>query len=361
MEQPPDAFDAIAGTSYEAEREDVVAHIASAPDQAGLQRAAAAIRSLARGMTGHFHARIITDTISALNDQLTRAVIDQCTASCEPPVAPWCWIALGSEGRQEQTIASDQDNGIVFDNAGAADAHRELLLPLARRINEALAACGFPLCRGGIMASNPHWCLSVHEWRERFHGWIAESDPQALLNATIFFDLRPLHGDCGLARQLLDWLARNASDNPRFLFQMAENALRRQPPIGLLRDFAVERGGEFEGTIDLKLQAATLFVDAARVYGLACASPGSNSAVRLHHATAAHYLGVGEVEEWVDAFYLVQGLRLKNQLAGATTPNRINPYALAHADRRALSRALHQARALQNHMERAFLINAQGI
>jgi signal-transduction protein with cAMP-binding, CBS, and nucleotidyltransferase domain len=123
--------------------------------------------------------------------------------------------ALGSEGRQEQTLASDQDNGLIFAGSGDAVAVREQLLPMALRINEALDACGFPLCTGQVMASNPQWCLDLHEWRQRFAGWIIEGDPQALLNASIFFDLRPgpIASTAAVDRKPLQLTPSTAPDN----------------------------------------------------------------------------------------------------------------------------------------------------
>jgi CBS domain-containing protein len=270
----------------------------------------------------------------------------------------WCWIALGSEGRQEQTLSSDQDNGIIFAGSDPDDALREMLLPLARRINEALASCGFPLCAGQVMAGTPRWCLSLQEWRNRFANWIFEREPQALLNATIFFDLRPLYGAHDLAQSLMNWLAENASDNPRFLLQMTENALRRTSPLGVLHGFTIEKSGEFVGTIDLKLKAATLFVDAARIYCLSCGSRASNTADRLRLAAEAHQLVPSETEEWIGAFHFIQMLRLKSQhrcyAAGAAMHNHLNPNQLDPAERRLLLHALLRARALQNLLRNRF-------
>jgi CBS domain-containing protein len=357
----PDA----AGRMFARELQSVWHSIGAAPDDAGLQRASADIQALAHRLIEHAPAEALTRLISTLNDTLTCRVIELNCGIAPLNTVRWCWIALGSEGRQEQTFASDQDNGIIFDGSGPADELREMLLPLALRINQALAACGFPLCKGQIMASNPHWCLSLHEWRERFLSWIIEGDPQALLNATIFFDLRPLSGARDLAQGLWDWLAVTASDNPRFLFQMTENALRRQAPLGLLRDFVVEKGGEFAGTIDLKLNAATLFVDAARVFGLACASRSSNSANRLRQAAEAHYLDMREVEAWVRAFYVIQMLRLKNQqrcrARGPVMHNHVDPNSLDAVERRALLNALQQARGLQKRLGQVFPGSGQGI
>lgn len=343
------------------ELERVLKLVAAARDAAALQQAAAAIQSLARALVGSVPAQDLTRLISSLNDTLTRRVIDLCAASPAVGAARWCWIALGSEGRQEQTFMSDQDNGIVFDDPRPEGQVRQALLPLALRINQLLDACGFPLCQGQVMASNPQWCLSLREWRERFRGWLDESDPRALLNATIFFDLRPAYGDFGLAGALRDWLASNAPDNPRFLFQMAENALRREPPLGLLRDFVVARTGQFAGTIDLKLQGAALFVDAARVFGLASGGRSSNTADRLRHAAAAQLLDADEADQWVRAFYAIQSLRLANQRRGAAMPNRVDPGNLAPGARRLLLDALHQARAMQTKLEQVYLDGGQGI
>jgi CBS domain-containing protein len=339
--------------------------IVAAQDSASLQRAGDEIRALVHRIIGRTAAEPLTRLISTLNDALTRRVIEVTCAGTQLDGVRWCWIALGSEGRQEQTLASDQDNGIIFDGNGSTDALREMFLPLALRINQALAACGFPLCSGQIMASNPKWCLSLHEWRERFLTWIIEGDPQALLNATIFFDLRPLYGAHDLAQTLDAWLKVNVSDNPRFLFQMTENALRREAPLGILRDFVVEKSGEFAGTIDLKLNAATLFVDAARVYGLACGSRSSNTADRLMHAAEAHCVEVSDVEAWIRAFYFIEMLRLKNQQScyarGMALHNHIDPNHLDAHDRRALLHALQQARALQKRLAHAYLGSSQSI
>jgi CBS domain-containing protein len=341
--------------------------IKAAPDLATLQQAALAIQVLAQRLVEQeLGAEQLTRMISSLNDALTRRVIDLCSTQLQADDLEWCWISLGSEGRQEQTLSGDQDNGIIFtSHEHTPDQVRALLLPLARRINEALDACGFPLCLGEIMASNPRWCLSLGEWRERFGSWVIEGDPQALLNASIFFDLRPLHGARHLAHQLNAWLALEAAENSRFLFQMAANALRREPPLGLLRRFVVASDGPHAGTIDLKLNGAALFVDAARIYSLACGAGASNTADRLRLACAAQRLHPDDVARWIDAFHVIQMLRMRNQhqhYAGqAMMHNHVDPKRLEPADRHALQQALRQARVLQQRLALDYPGSRQGM
>lgn len=336
---------------YATEMRSLDAALAVAADGAALQRVAADMRAMVRGALDVLPAEYLTRLISALSDALAERVLALACEDARLDHSQWCWIALGSEGRQEQTFASDQDNAIIFADCDNPDAQREHLLPLALNVNLMLADCGFPLCRGQIMASNPELCLSLQEWKARFLEWMIEGDMNALLNATIFFDFRHLYGARGLAQSLRNWLSVNARDNPRFLLQMSENAMGREPPLGLLRSFVVEKGGDFPGTIDLKLQAATLFVDAARVLALACGSDASNTADRLRQAAQAQLLEAGEVESCIAAFYSIERLRLKIQQAsearGESMHNHVDPKALDPAERKILLNALQQARMLQ--------------
>lgn len=329
--------------------------VASAHDMTELRQAAARIDTLVHELVDQApRSDLMTHAISTLHDLLTQRIIDVLSQDTLLEGVRWCWISLGSEGRREQTLSSDQDNGIVFAHSEHAEVHRTLLLDLAKRINHALDACGFPLCTGNVMASNPQWCLSLPEWKERFRNWIFEGDPEALLNASIFFDLRPLHGACELAEELGAWLAQEASGNRRFLYQMAANALHREIPLGMIRRFVVEKKGKYAGTIDLKVKAAALFVDGGRVYGLACGANASNTAARFRHATAAGRLHPSDAERWINAFNVIQSLRLKIQQDayrhGKEMHNHAAPSKLDSADRARLLDALRQARNLHHRL-----------
>ena len=334
------------------------ARIRNADSVATLSGLAQEIRTLAkRLMEQGIAAEPLTRIISSLNDRLTDRIINLCMALEAEPLPGFSWIALGSEGRHEQTLSTDQDNGIIFADCDDPDAVRARLLPFSRRVNEALDQCGFPLCKGNIMASNPDCCLSISEWKKRFSSWINSPGPDEVLNATIFFDFRAAFGDFKLAETLKDWLLKALDDQGRFFLNMINEALNRAPPLGLFRDFVVSQ----EGMIDLKLSGVTLFVDAARILSLRSGVGVSGTTERLRQAAVAMRINAADTEAWIDAFHFIQLLRLQNQYqqgeAGQVPNNLINPYKLNDLDRKVLIESLRQARRLQKRLE---LMKGQG-
>jgi CBS domain-containing protein len=325
-----------------------------------LQQSAADIRSMAHNMMAQgVAAEQLTQFISTFNDLLTVRIIElEFAASGLGKAADGlCWLALGSEGRVEQTLNTDQDNALIFavPEGMTADQMRAQMLPVARRINETLARCGFPLCKGEVMASNPKWCLSLEEWRGIFLNWIMHGTPEALLHASIFFDFRSVYGAHALADELRLWLTRIASDNSLFLRQMAENAMRNRPPLGVMRDFVLGR----ENTLDLKLNGITPFVDAARIFGLATGVTHTGTIPRLRQSAASLHIPVTEVDSWINAFLFIQTLRLRHHYEASvvqrgidphTLNNLIDPAMLNELDRRILKEAFRQARKVQTRL-----------
>lgn len=341
--------------------------IRNAGNEAGLVACAADVQTLAANLLGQGVAPgHLTRIVSTLNGRLTVRAIELELVRHAIGDITFCWMALGSEGRLEQTLWTDQDNAIIFDagegGGGNADALRGRLLPFAQAVNATLQQCGFALCKGGIMAGNRDLCLSLEEWQDRFSKWLRVPEPEALLNASIFFDLRPVWGDTHLAESLLTWLAARAATGSQFLRLMSDNALQREPPVGFFRDFVVDRDGEHPDTLDIKLSGITLFVDAARVLGLACGVRQSNTEHRLRAAAERSGIHRSDADAWVDAFHFLQGLRLRHQQGlkarGSAAHNRIDPYALNQLDRKFLQEALRQAGLLQKHVSTRFAARA---
>ena len=338
---------------------ELAAAIRAAESVDAVVTAAAGVRSIVEPLLDeHVPADSVTLVVTAFNDLLTRRLIELAGLGPALERIGGCWIALGSQGRREQTLATDQDNAIVFSDDADPDATRGTLLPLARRVNEALDRCGFPLCRGEVMAGNPRCCLSQREWRARFASWIDRPDPEALLNATIFFDFRPVHGEPEGTDELRAWLSSYAVDRGRFLLPMVQNALGNRPPLGVFRDFALTDADGYPDTLDLKLGGVQLFVETARIYGLADGIATTNTLERLAATAAGRGIPAREAEAWAGAFRFIQLLRLRLNAAqrarGDPVHNHLDPATLNELERRMLKEALRQARNLQSRLIRDF-------
>ncbi|MFZ5545191.1 MAG: DUF294 nucleotidyltransferase-like domain-containing protein [Pseudomonadota bacterium] len=337
---------------------DVSASLRTARDEAALVVAAQEVRCFAESLLSHgVGARQITPFISHLNDLLTQRLVELLAGQEGLDLRRACWLAFGSEGRCEQTIATDQDNGLVFDSE-APDDERARWLRLGQRVNEALQRCGFPLCKGQVMAGRPHCCLSLHEWCERLDGWMAHGAPQDLLAACIYFDLRPVAGQLALAQPLRERITDQAQRLPRFIKQMAENALRNKAPLNWRGAIETEEVGG-HARLNLKFHGTTLFVDAARVYALAQGVALTGTRARFEAAAERMRVPPHESKSWIVAFEFLQMLRLQAQVTpGATEPGRPNLIALDalnDIDRKVLKEALREARHLQQRMALDYL------
>jgi CBS domain-containing protein len=324
---------------------DLPALVAAAPD----------IRRLARTLMAQgLSARSLTELISHLNDVLAARLVQLAAEQHGLDLGRACWLAFGSEGRSEQTIATDQDNGLVF-ASDDPDADRSAWLAMSRLVNDTLDACGYPLCKGQIMAGNPQCCLSIAEWIGRFERWIDQGAPEDLLNANIYFDLRPLAGQTSLAEPLREFVHRRAPQMPRFIKQLAQNALRNTPRLNWRGALDPQQDGAHEW-IDLKLNGTMIFVDAARLYALAHGVAATGTRQRLEAVAEALLVDERECQTWVGAFEFLQMLRLRVQVDTETgtgvgdSPNRLDVATLNDIDRRILKESLRAAQRLQQRL-----------
>jgi CBS domain-containing protein len=319
-----------------------------------LVAAAIDIRHWARALVAQgMSARHVTRLISQLNDALTRRLVELLAENRRVELTSFCWLAFGSEGREEQTIATDQDNGIVFDDS-LDPAQSSRLLALGADVNQWLDRCGYPLCRGNIMAGNPDCCLPVGVWRQRFERWIAHSSPQDLLNASIFFDLRPLAGKLALGEALREHLMEHVPGSLRFLKMMSDNALRNVPPLSLSPGVLGAILPDAD-SIDLKLSGTMPLVDGARLMALAAGIKETGTAARFESMVARGLIDPGDGQSWVDAFEYLQALRLRVQLdrvdqANLASANRLQLDELSELDRRIVKESFRQVRKLQQRL-----------
>jgi CBS domain-containing protein len=306
--------------------------------------------------------------LAELNDHLVRRTLALVETALEgegagrPPVA-YSWLAVGSEGRREQTLRTDQDNGLVYadpapDHAGDAEAY---FTRFAEAAGAALARLGFPPCPGGFMASNPRWRRSLSSWLGEFAEWMDRPEPKRLLFASLYCDLRSVAGDEGLAGRLRSWVCERAPSASLFLSFMARDALVRRPPLGLLGGFAVLRSGPYRGRLDLKAGAIFPVTQTLRVYALSLGVPETNTLDRLVVAEARGAIGVEEARDLRQAFEVVSRLRLGHQLeqldAGLPPDNWIDPARLGKSDRLLLKEAFKTVAWLQRMLEDRFQTN----
>lgn len=313
------------------------------------------IRQLVDNMLAHGASSAqITHIITLLNDHTVRRVIELAIADVGDPGIPFTWLCFGSEGRREQTLHTDQDNGILFEAQDTAEAAhiRGRLLPLAERINQDLNTCGFTLCKGNIMASNPQLCLSRQEWGRRFSSFIRESTPENLLSSTIYYDLRVVWGPAEGCDQLREQFLDEIQENRLFQRMMAENAMRHRPPVGRFRDFVVTRKGDGKATLDLKVQGLTPFVDGARLLALSHGIAACNTLDRLRQLTEKQVIEKKDGAAYEEAYHFIQQTRMQQHQeqarAGRPYSNRLDPDTLNHLDRRILRESFRQAQRLQS-------------
>jgi CBS domain-containing protein len=307
-----------------------------------LARLGARITALVRrlvdeGGTPYDVGRIVAE----LNDRMVERVLELATgpdAPAGPPPVPFCWLAFGSEARREQTLRTDQDNGLAYTDPPPADAAavQAYFARLATEVNGALVRIGFPECPGRIMASNPEWCQPVGVWTRRFRDWIQESGPAEMLQACIFFDLRPVGGAPTLGSTLRAVIQMEAPGSRRLLGLLARDVVDRPVSLTVFGNLRVARSDPHRGTVDLKGGGGLQLVGAARVHALALALEETNTVDRFRAAATREVYGEAECREITDAHHLLQRLRLVHQLGCLErcepADNRINPGRLSRAE-----------------------------
>jgi CBS domain-containing protein len=327
--------------------------IARAADLDALARALESLPQVVVGLLdGGVEPVDVGDVIATTSDAVVRRVLDLVVAELGEPPCPWAWLALGSEARREQTLATDQDNALAYD--GPEDEVGEYFAVLGERANAAIAASGFAACRAGVMARNREWRRTRASWIELFDRCLRFPDRQRVFLATIAFDLRRVVGPLRLDDELADLLA-TASERPAFLARLTRRGLDFRPPTGFLRDFVVERGGGQVGTLDIKHGGVVPIVDIARLRALAAGSTTVGTLDRLRAAGARGSLERGRATELSEAFATVTRVRFEHQAAqverGNSPDNRINPGDLPPAARRELKEAFRIIAKVQKALE----------
>jgi CBS domain-containing protein len=306
----------------------------------------------------------ITRIISVLNDQIVHRLLTMLDAEMGPAVQPFCWITFGSEGRKEQTFKTDQDNAIIYKTPpDDPESIKEARLYFRRFGNEVirhLEACGYPLCPGKMMASNPKWRKPYRTWREYFDRWINTPEPEEVLRATIFFDFRPVYGELQFGADLRDHLTQRARSEGIFLLHLARDFLSGKTPLTLFKGFQVEKEGKYKNCLDLKKQGLTPFVNFARLMALRHGIAETNTQERIEAVAKGDLIPRGLYLETRDAYEFQMQLRLVHQLrlieVNKPANNFVDPSELSDVEKQTLKESLSVINRIQSYVKSEFSV-----
>lgn len=216
------------------------------------------------------------ETINGLHDAFIRKTLAiaeervRATDTVAPPVSSFAVLLFGSGGRKEQTLWSDQDNGIVYEADAKADPEEAAayMERLGAAFRESLEQVGYPPCEGNVLVSNPLWRKPLEEWKRTVRGWIEAPEFETVRYTLIAADARAVYGNAGLLDALRAELSRSIADRPAILARMLQNTLRYKVLVGLLGNLLTEPYGEDAGGIDIKYGAYIPMVNAIRLLSL---------------------------------------------------------------------------------------------
>jgi CBS domain-containing protein len=288
----------------------------------GLQTAQARVRGLVSFLMREGEkASNIACVVAEINDRVVQKIVEFAVSTYAPRPVPFCWVALGSEGCREQTFLTDQDNALIYADIGNDDrraAIESYFQAFTTVTGCSLEMCGYPSCTGGYTASNPRWRQPLCEWKRYFHTWIRDPTQERSKDALILFDMRPVAGNLHLYEELWQHDRQLLGDSGEFKSISALVSVKNRPPLGLFRTFVLERGGEHNHELDLKLSGTGPIVNAARVFALDALIQQTNTIDRLNALEALNGGDDALLHDMCEAFeFLTQAAYGASTRAGA--------------------------------------------
>ena len=304
----------------------------------------------------------VTRLITTISDAILDKVIGLSIEKLGEPPCRFAFMIMGSEGREEQTLVSDQDNGIVYqdlENAPDQEGAARYFSELAEMVCDQLNTAGYKFCDGDCMAKNPQWCQPLSKWKDLFHKWIYQGSPEDLLHSSIFFDFKGVWGDLELTDQLKSFLLDCVEERPGFLRHLAQNALLSKPPIGMFGKLMVEPKGENKGAINVK-GALLPVVDLARIYALKHRVVQTNTLTRLFRLYTKHVLNNKQYIDLVQSYNYVMQMRFLRQITTIVDEekqpdNYINPQNLSYLDIAMLKAVFKKIEQIQQKLKSEFM------
>ena len=308
------------------------------------------------------HSLITQQMLTLIADAFTKRLLQLAERKLGTPPMKYAWFAIGSQARQEMHFNSDQDNGLILERT-PTDQERHYFKQLSDFVCSGLQHCGYSLCEGEMMANYPKWSVEISQWKTYYHQWITSPDPQALLDISVFLDIRFLFGEESLVQQLQETILSYIKSYPRFLAVLLANSLRINPPLGLFRQFVLAKNGANQKVLNLKKQAINLIVELARIYALSANSLTTNTAERLKIAVQKQIITEESQQELYETLSFISQVRLSHQrqalLQHTILSNEIDPISLTSFERNHLKDAF---RIISRYQEAAQLrFNSKGL
>lgn len=274
--------------------------------------------------------------INHFYDAMTRRLVELLAQRGISLPSSAAYLALGSEGREEQTLRTDQDSAIVH-GEGITETERDSIQRFAEAMSSGLATLGVPLCPGNMMASNPQWCHSFEEWREIIDGWVRTPGPEQMVNFGVFQDLRVLHGDQTYEQRLRQAIIDSCTLHHHFFPNMARNIIRFRPPIGLFGRFITGKKGEERGKVDLKKGGLFGLTRGIGLIALEEGILGGSTWDRIERLRATRTIAEEDLQTMEESFSFLMKLRLDKQLvalgSGREPSNLVDPLVLKEQER----------------------------
>lgn len=304
---------------------------------------------------------LITDLFHQLFEAITVKTIEICIKRMEtPPPVRFAWLSLGSHGRKEQFLMTDQDNALVFEDVDD-EKYQETqtyFLQLANKVNTMLHKIGYELCPADMMAKNPKWCLSLSKWEKQYQNWIKNANDANLLMFSIFYDMCFTFGEPKLIDKLSDKVFEFTQNNERFMALLAKTTLESPSPLGFFRKFIVEQDGKYKDQFDLKTRAITPLTDMGRLLILSHKIKGITN-------TAERFEKLAEIEPqnnqiYKNCAYAAKALlkfRIKNGLANDSSGRYLNINNLNKEEKTKLKRCFKAISNAQELIKVRFKIN----
>ncbi|MDX9786449.1 MAG: DUF294 nucleotidyltransferase-like domain-containing protein [Desulfobacterales bacterium] len=305
------------------------------------------------------NSRVITKLISAISDAVLNRLISFAVSIVGSPPTEFAFLVMGSEGRREQTLKTDQDNAIIFADVPELEleAVQHYFLKLGDTVCEWLNEAGYAFCKGEVMAKNPKWCQPLSKWKEYFNSWIRVSTNKDLLQAAVFFDFRCGYGHVEMVDELRLYLFERLAGWSRFFRDLTLNALRFKPPLGFFRTFAVETKGVHRNKFNIK-NAMVPIVDFARIYSLRYNIAEINTQDRLYRLYLEKMITPEVYEDMNQAFDHLMEHRLMCQIQdidnGRPPDNYLNPKHLSRIEQALLKEIFKRIEGLQTLMKLEF-------